>query len=99
MTRPDESDRLKAHSRLIAAVRTASDEGQRVPCDAGLLWTTEYQDDEDHEYAEQSAIRLCRACHLLEECRRYVVAFPEPAGIWAGLNAREQKRLHRKESA
>ena len=90
-----DSERLKAHGQLMAVVRSATDEGRPVPCDAGLLWTAEYPDEEDRAYAEQSAARLCRACHLLEDCRRYVVAFPEPSGIWAGMNPSQQRRAHK----
>ena len=95
MKRPDDSDRLQAHSRLMAALQAATERGERIPC----IGDPETWDGE-HPELRDAARFGCQVCDQLTACRAYVTAHPEPGEcIWAGLNAREQKRLHRKESA
>lgn len=91
MTGPAQRNRVNAHARLMAAIGIEAEAGEPVPCVAGLLWTSD-------DHAEQTAAAYrCRACHLLDACRRYVTAYPEPAGIWAGMTPIEQTKAHREE--
>ncbi len=89
MTRHELDDRLAAHCKLMASIAIETDAGEVVPCVAGLLWTSESPAD------QEAAAHRCRACHLIEECRRYVIEFPEVSGVWAAMTPKEQARLHK----
>jgi WhiB family redox-sensing transcriptional regulator len=35
---------------------------------------------------EERAKAVCRACPVLEQCRRHALAVQEPYGIWGGMS-------------
>ena len=83
-------DRTEAHSRLMGALTAACEAGERVPC----IGKPDVWDGELPELQE-AAIHGCGVCDQLDACRRYVSAFPEPVGVWAGMTPKQQKRLNR----
>ena len=90
VTGPQLPERTEAHSRLMAALAEACESGERVPCIGNPdTW------DGEHPELQEAAIHGCHVCDQLDACRRYVLAFPEPVGVWAGMTAKAQKRLHR----
>lgn len=39
---------------------------------------------------EEKAKQICRACPVLDRCRRHALTAPEPYGIWGAMTARER---------
>ena len=39
---------------------------------------------------EEQAKRVCRACPVLEQCRRHALAVEEPYGVWGGMSVEER---------
>lgn len=42
---------------------------------------------------ESRAKQICRACPVLEECRRYALTAQEPYGIWGATTAEDRQQL------
>ena len=86
---PVDLDQQRAHGQLLQVLALHTEAGQPVPCltdrHAGA-WISD--DPESMEYA---ATR-CLACPAVQDCRAYVDAHPEPAGVWAGATPAERKR-------
>ena len=38
------------------------------------------------------AKKVCKRCPVLEDCRDYVIAHPEPWGVWGGMSLEERER-------
>ena len=36
---------------------------------------------------------ICRACPVLEQCRRHAMAVREPYGVWGGLTEEERREM------
>lgn len=93
MTGPELSKRIEAHSRLMGALAKVSDGGERIPCIGDPeTW------DAEHPELQEAAVHACGVCDQFNACRRYVTAYLEPEGIWAGLTPKQQTRLHREEA-
>ena len=92
MSGPIDQERIDAHGRLLAAIAVQLEASERIAC---LSDPARWQSEDKAE--QEAAMFGCHSCAALEVCRRYVSAHPEPAGVWAGLNPHQQKRLHRKE--
>lgn len=77
----DERARASAHARLMFAIKDHRDAGEQIPCldPARADWWI----SEDREEAEAAA-HGCLNCPALAACGKYVDAFPEKAGVWAG---------------
>lgn len=90
MTRPEITERIAAHLKLMGALASAADGGERIPC-AGHPETW----DGEHPELQQAARFACASCDQIAACLLYVTAHPEAEGVWAGLTPTEQKRLHR----
>lgn len=43
----------------------------------------------------EEAKAICATCPVREECLEYALAFPEPLGIWGGMDEEERRRLRR----
>ena len=85
--------RTEAHGRLMGALTAACDDGERAPhVGEPETWDAELPE------LQEAAIHGCGVCDQFKACRRYITAYPEPEGVWAGLTQAEQKRLHRKET-
>ena len=85
-------ERAEAHGRLMGALSAACDDGERVPC----VGEPETWDGELPEL-EEAAIHGCGVCDQFKACRRYVTAYPEPEGVWAGLT-NQQRATNRRET-
>src|SRR5262245_37709587 len=44
---------------------------------------------------EAMAKQVCRACPVIEQCRRHALAAHEPYGVWGGLSESERDRIIR----
>ncbi len=42
------------------------------------------------------ALRICRACPVLEDCREWALDTRVAYGVWGGLTERDRKRLLRR---
>lgn len=42
---------------------------------------------------EEEAVRICRSCPVLVECRRWALEVPEYYGVWGGLTADQRMQL------
>ncbi len=80
MIRPD-AEQLAAHDRLVSILADLAESGRPAPCVKTPVaeWTSE--DAGDQEYIA----RLCLGCFARTACHEYITAYPEPAGVWAGL--------------
>ncbi|MFH7324794.1 WhiB family transcriptional regulator [Aeromicrobium sp. JJY06] len=54
------------------------------------LWLSDAQAD------QEAAGWRCMACPAIGACRRYVLAFPEPSAVWAGMTPSERSKSRRK---
>ena len=41
------------------------------------------------------AKQVCRACPVIEDCRRHALSVQEPYGVWGGLSEDERRQLLR----
>lgn len=48
------------------------------------------------EDASEPAIRICRACPVVEECLRWALDRGEDAGVWGGTSPRTRRALRRR---
>lgn len=81
MTGFSEDQRIRAHMQLMLEIREHRDADEKIPClDAARA---DWWISEDREEAEAAA-HGCLGCPALIACGRYVEAFPEKAGVWAG---------------
>lgn len=39
-----------------------------------------------------AAKKVCRRCPIIDQCRIWVTANPQPYGVWAGMSAGERRR-------
>jgi hypothetical protein len=81
VTGPRDTGRADALGRLMGAIAEMVDAGEIVPClneERAYLWLSE-----DPE-AQRAAALGCRGCPALDACRTYVIAWPEPSGVWGG---------------
>lgn len=44
---------------------------------------------------EERAKEVCRACPVIDECRRHALTVQEPYGVWGGLSESERADLVR----
>lgn len=78
---PTGSPVLSAAQRaLMAAVRAAAKTRKSVPClvESEPLWLS--SSSADH----RRAVRLCKACPVIEHCQAVADAQPASFGVWAG---------------
>ena len=85
-------ERTEAHGRLMGALARATDHGERIPC----IGKPDVWDGELAELQE-AAVHGCGVCARFTACKRYVTAFPEPEGVWAGLTS-QQRAANRREA-
>jgi hypothetical protein len=52
--------------------------------DRSDLFDAEQEDEDDRQYAVDSAIRLCRQCPALQACREFAATQPRLTGVVAG---------------
>ncbi|MFO6454517.1 MULTISPECIES: WhiB family transcriptional regulator [unclassified Aeromicrobium] len=50
------------------------------------LWLSESKAD------QEAAGWRCMACPAISACGEYVLAFPEPSAVWAGMTPSERRR-------
>ena len=50
------------------------------------MWFPEKGDD----YSRKAALRICRGCPVIEQCREYALRVDPPEGIWGGMTARQR---------
>lgn len=93
MSRSAARSRFVAHSLFMGALSEACDAGERIPCvGEPETWTS------DHAELQEAAIHGCGVCDQFTACKRYVTAFPEPSGVWAGMTPKQQLAANRKET-
>jgi hypothetical protein len=59
--------------------------GTTIPC---LHHRAAWKAGDDH--TQQAAAKTCLDCPALAACAAYITAYPEPAGVWAGLTEKER---------
>jgi len=79
--RDPDPERTAAANRLQTAIADRLEGGEFIPCvsyGAGDMWISDDPDD------QRFAARACLVCPAFTECWRYITAWPELAGVWAG---------------
>lgn len=59
----------------------------------GELWFPNPADEE----GRKAAIRVCRTCPVIQQCRDWALDSRQDAGIWGGLDERERRALLRRQ--
>ncbi|MFY0406908.1 WhiB family transcriptional regulator [Solicola sp. PLA-1-18] len=68
----------------MAKLHDLQGSGESIPCVGDPRWVS------DDPVAQAEAAVECGDCPALAACRRYFDAWPEPAGVWAGLTERDR---------
>lgn len=85
--------RQEAHAHLMSVVRGHLANGRRIPCtDLSAAWAWITEDDPE---ANDQAATVCVACPALRDCAAYVMAHPEPAGVWAAMTPKQRRKAER----
>lgn len=50
-------------------------------------------------HREQTAQQVCRACPVIDDCRRHALAVEEPYGVWGGLTETDREQILRERRA
>lgn len=83
--RDDDQARHDAHAELMGHLGRLTRNGTKVPClDHRAVWAA--NDDQ----TQRACAAACLRCPALTECAAYLTAYPEPAGVWAGLTEKQR---------
>jgi WhiB family transcriptional regulator, redox-sensing transcriptional regulator len=63
--------------------------------DSGFFFHPEGERGPARANREARAKEVCRACPVIEECRRHALAVHEPYGVWGGLSEAERDEIIR----
>jgi WhiB family redox-sensing transcriptional regulator len=72
---------------------------ERAACarrDPSLFFHPAGERGESFQAREHAAKRVCSACPVLAQCRRYALLAREPYGVWGGLSEVERADLIRR---
>ncbi|QHG85616.1 WhiB family transcriptional regulator (plasmid) [Rhodococcus rhodochrous] len=59
---------------------------------AALFFSPDGETDEARRYRESFAVRICRTCPVLAECRTHAQTVNEPFGIWGATTESDRRR-------
>jgi hypothetical protein len=83
----DDSGRHAGHADLMGALGLVVRAGGVVPClGRRYVWASE------DAATAAAAAAACLGCPALDACGAYVAAYPEPAGVWAGLTFKQRNQ-------
>jgi WhiB family redox-sensing transcriptional regulator len=63
--------------------------------DSGFFFHPEGERGPARANREARAKEVCRACPVIEQCRRHALAVQEPYGVWGGLSESERDEIVR----
>ena len=83
---------------LLTDLLATPDWQLRASCageDPELWWA-----EDPRDVARATAVTICHACPVQNECLEHAMSTPEREGVWGGLLPHERKRLavHRREA-
>ncbi|GAA4556207.1 WhiB family transcriptional regulator [Pseudonocardia xishanensis] len=61
--------------------------------DSAVFFHPERERGAEKDAREQRAKRICEACPVIAECRRWALATREPYGVWGGLSVADRAEI------
>ena len=61
--------------------------------DSGLFYAPDDERPTVRRQRETAAVAVCKACPVLEACRKQALETREPYGVWGGLTEVERRRM------
>lgn len=68
-------------------------DGLCVGLDADHFFTTPGERGLSKLRREERAVRICRRCPVIEQCREHALRVREPYGVWGGLTEEDRDRI------